>query len=81
MSHQKAASKILKVLSQFLNRLDLESGPYDSCFALHLKIGNALVEEAWVEAVDWHELSLLGLLVDCPIQDCVVMNSEIISEP
>ena len=77
--HQ-STSKVFKLLAERSHGLDLKLCPNDSSLA-SLILG-LLVEEAGVKAVNRKDFFVSHCrLFECPVEDGVVVNAEVVSEP
>ena len=83
MSNEKVAANHVEVGSKLVDCLKLKLSLEYSRTSLSAELFDALVEETWIKTVDRNNVlvTLLCLLIDCPVDYATVVDSEIISEP
>ena len=81
MSNKQIAAKSFKISSELFHSLQLEPCPDNTCFSVHLELWYTHVIKSWIKAIQRYKLNITDFLIYCPVKDCIIMNSQVISEP
>ena len=82
MSNKEITANFNQAFSQVLYCFKHKQCSMYTCLAIYFKLLNAVIVEPWIEAVDRDHFQMnYILLFDNPIEDRIIMNTEVVSEP